>query len=132
MSEDASLYSKQVSQQMDDRAPDMTEIRFLASMQRGSMVHCTLPVARTSQAGKHQSVEEMWYVAQGEGALWRQNEQEEREERLVAGMCFTITAGTVFQVRNSGNEPLVCIIVTMPPWPGVQEWERAQDHWMTR
>jgi mannose-6-phosphate isomerase-like protein (cupin superfamily) len=93
------------------------------------MVHCTLPAMFVTRAGKHRSVEELWYVVQGEGMLWRRNAREEREERLVAGMSFTLVAGTMFQVRNDGSEPMMCIIVTMPPWPGAHEWEAVQNHW---
>jgi mannose-6-phosphate isomerase-like protein (cupin superfamily) len=28
-----------------------------------------------------------------------------------------------------GEEPLMFIIVTMPPWPGDQEAVRVDDHW---
>jgi hypothetical protein len=32
------------------------------------------------------------------------------------GVCLTIPAGTVFQFRNTGREPLVFLCITMPPW----------------
>ncbi|MBV9227755.1 MAG: cupin, partial [Chloroflexi bacterium] len=53
----------------------------------------------------------------------------EREEAVIPGTCFTIPVATHFQVRNTGSIPLCFIIVTMPPWPGEQEWVRVTDHW---
>ncbi|BCL78771.1 cupin domain-containing protein [Ktedonobacteria bacterium brp13] len=120
---------KQVPEKMDVQAPDMTEIRLLANMNRGSMVHCVLPPAQVSLAGIHQTVEEMWYVLQGQGEVWLKRQNEEREEAIIPDISFTIPAGTQFQVRNTGSVPLCFVIVTMPPWPGEQEWVRVVDHW---
>jgi mannose-6-phosphate isomerase-like protein (cupin superfamily) len=35
-----------------------------------------------------------------------------------AGVCVTIPLGTHFQFRSQGDEPLVALAATMPPWPG--------------
>lgn len=129
MEEIAHIQINQLPVEMDVQAPDMTEIRLLASVNRGSMVHCTLLPDQVSLAGVHQTVEEIWYVLQGQGEVWLQRENEQREEKINPDVCFTIPVGTRFQVRNTGSEPLHCIIVTMPPWPGEQEWVRVVDHW---
>jgi mannose-6-phosphate isomerase-like protein (cupin superfamily) len=129
MQETDKIYIKRVAEQMDVQAPDMTEIRFLANMHRGSMVHCTLQPGQTSRAGIHQTIEEMWYALQGQGDVWLKRDNEQREEAITSGNWFTIPVGTQFQVRNTGSDPLCFIIVTMPPWPGEQEWRRVTDHW---
>src|SRR5438105_2464405 len=120
---------KRLSEKMDHLAPDGTEIRLLASMNRGSAVHCTLQMGQTSLAGKHQAIEEIWYVVQGQGKMWLKQSNEEREEIVSPGTCLTIPAQTHFQVCNTGSEPLCFVIVTMPPWPGEQGWVRVEDHW---
>ncbi len=33
------------------------------------------------------------------------------------------------QFRNTGDEDLCFVIVTMPPWPGAEEARRVTDHW---
>ncbi|GCE22285.1 cupin domain-containing protein [Dictyobacter kobayashii] len=124
-----SFHIKRLPEQMDVYAPDGTEIRLLASITRGSMVHCRLLPGQNSRAGVHQTVEELWYVLQGQGKVWLKSEHEEREEVLVPDTSFTIPVGTQFQVRNTGSVPLCCVLVTMPPWPGEQEWVRVGDHW---
>ena len=120
---------KHVPEHMDIQAPDQTEIRLLASLSRGSCVHCTLQPGQASLAGKHQTVEEMWYTLQGQGEIWLKRGEEEREETVSPGTCVAIPSETHFQVRNTSSELLRFGIVTMPPWPGEQEWVRVADHW---
>jgi mannose-6-phosphate isomerase-like protein (cupin superfamily) len=114
---------------MDTRAPDQTEIRLLANLSRGSSVHCTLQPGQTSLAGKHQTVEEIWYALQGQGEIWLKRGEQEWEETVFPGTCVSIPKETHFQVRNTSTEQLCFVIVTMPPWPGEQEWLRVADHW---
>lgn len=47
-------------------------------------------------------------------------------------VCITIPLGTHFQFRNKGNEPLIFVIATMPPWPGPSEAIRVEDHWKVK
>ena len=110
-------------------APDGSEIRLLASSPRGSMVHCQLPGGGTSLAVTHRTVDEVWYVLAGRGQLWRQYGDEECVEELVAGASCDIPLGTRFQFRNTAQDPLQILIVTMPPWPGSEEAVRVPDHW---
>ena len=93
------------------------------------MVHCTLPPRRVSRAVAHTTVEELWYVVAGRGEVWREREGRAEVADLEPGVALGIAAGTRFQFRNPGDEPLVIIIATMPPWPGSGEAVRVADHW---
>ncbi|MEN9222221.1 MAG: cupin domain-containing protein [Thermostichus sp. BF3_bins_97] len=114
---------------VDAMAPDQSEIRFLAQVQEGSMVHCRLPVGGVSLAVTHRTVEELWYVLSGEGELWRRQGEQQQVVTLRAGISLSIPLGAHFQFRNTGAEPLQFIIVTMPPWPGAEEAVRVPDYW---
>ena len=110
-------------------APDGSEIRELVTVQGGSMVHCSLPSGATSMAVKHLTVEEVWYFIQGRGQVWRKDESAESVVDVRPGVSLSIETGTHFQFRNTGDEDLCFIIVTMPPWPGEQEAVRVADYW---
>ena len=112
-------------------APDGSEIRVLCATNYGGLAHCTLPVGAVSLAHTHKTVGEIWYFIQGRGEVWRQQEGQSSESPVVVhpGLCLTIPIGTHFQFRNTGAEPLVFIIATMPPWPGPEEAIRVEDHW---
>ncbi|GLV53812.1 hypothetical protein KDH_06630 [Dictyobacter sp. S3.2.2.5] len=129
MESDIQIQIKRLPIDMDVQAPDMTEIRLLANTGRGSMVHCTLLPNQVSRAGVHRTVEEIWYVLQGQGEVWLQQNGVQYEEKIQPALSFSIPVGTHFQVRNTGSTPLNCVIVTMPPWPGEQEWIPVADHW---
>ena len=59
----------------DVTAPDGSEIRFLIDQRHqasaASMVEVTLPAGQVSRPVWHQNVEEVWYVLQGQGEVWR-------------------------------------------------------------
>ena len=110
-------------------APDGSQIRLLPQVQGGSMVHCTLPPGAVSLAVVHRTVDELWYVLAGTGELWRRQGGEERMEALLPHTAHSIPLGAHFQFRNPGHEPLSLVIVTMPPWPGMDEAVRVADHW---
>jgi mannose-6-phosphate isomerase-like protein (cupin superfamily) len=113
----------------DVLAPDGSEIRLLMQLRGGSMVHCTLPPGAVSLAVTHCTVEELWYVLDGEGELWRRQGGREEIVALRPGTAHSIPLGTHFQFRNPGRESLAFVIVTMPPWPGMDEAVRVADHW---
>ena len=113
----------------DYLAPDGSEIRLLPTMKGGGLCHCTLPVGKTSSPVTHREVEEIWYVASGEGEVWHKNSAAEETVRVGAGSSLTIPPRTAFQFRNTGDSPLCILIVTMPPWPGPQEAEKAAGMW---
>ncbi|MYC06996.1 MAG: cupin domain-containing protein [Chloroflexi bacterium] len=113
-------------------APDGSEIRELVAVSGGSMVHCTLPSGATSAAVRHRTVEEVWYFLQGRGQVWRKSESAESVVDVQPGTSLNITVGTHFQFRNTRDEPLQFIIVTIPPWPGEDEAVRVEDYWDVR
>lgn len=121
--------SAQAAHACDVIAPDGSEIRFLPQVRGGSMVHCTLPPGAVSLAVTHKTVDELWYVLAGAGELWRRQDDREEVVPLLPGTAHSIPLGAHFQFRNPGQEPLTFVIVTMPPWPGMDEAVRVADHW---
>ncbi|GAB4526045.1 MAG: hypothetical protein OHK0046_42480 [Anaerolineae bacterium] len=113
----------------DVHAPDGSEIRLLPRVSGGSMAHCTLPVGGVTLAMHHQTVEELWYFLSGSGQVWRKDGSIETVEDVLPGIALSIPLGVHFQFRNTGDEPLRFVLVTMPPWPGEQEAVRVPDHW---
>ena len=110
-------------------APDGSQIRELVAVERGSMVHCTLPRGAVSMAVVHATVDEAWYFLAGTGQVWRGRDGAESVVDVEPGVALTIECGTHFQFRNTGDEDLRFVIVTMPPWPGAEEARRVEDHW---
>jgi mannose-6-phosphate isomerase-like protein (cupin superfamily) len=110
-------------------APDGSEIRELSKMKAGSLCHCTLPAGKTASAVVHKHVEEIWYVLEGEGEVWRKDSVAENIVRVGAGTSLGISPGTAFQFRNTGAGPLCILIATLPPWPGREEAEEVIGVW---
>lgn len=110
-------------------APDGSEIRLLPDMKGGGLCHCTLPAGKTSAPVEHENVEEIWYVIEGEGEVWRKLEDKEEIVSVTPGVSLTIPPHTAFQFRNTGAGPLCILIVTMPPWPGPQEAVPTTGKW---
>jgi mannose-6-phosphate isomerase-like protein (cupin superfamily) len=113
----------------DVLAPDGSEVRVLLSLSNGSMAHFLLPAGQVSRAVRHRTVEEIRYVMFGQGEMWRSDNDHEEISTLTAGTCLTIPAGTSFQFRTHGDEPLAAIAITMPPWPGEAEAEIVDGRW---
>ena len=113
----------------DVLAPDGSQIGFLPQVKGGSMVHCTLPPGAVSLAVTHRTVDELWYVLAGEGELWRRQGEREEIVALTPHTAHSIPLGTWFQFRNLGTAPLAFVIVTTPPWPGMDEAIRVADDW---
>ncbi|MFN4143676.1 cupin domain-containing protein [Aestuariivirga sp.] len=113
----------------DAIAPDGSEVRILAATSRGSMAQFTLPPGAISKAVAHRTVEEVWLVTQGKGRMWRRLAEAELIVELGPGLSFAIPAGAHFQFRNDGDEPLHCVGVTMPPWPGMDEAYEVEGVW---
>ena len=61
--------------QTDAIAPDGSEIRLLVDDRHGatrsSLVEVTLPAGQVSRPVWHRIVEEIWYVLEGRGRVWR-------------------------------------------------------------
>ncbi len=62
----------------DAIAPDGSEVRVLAGLGGGSAAHFRLAPGAVSRAGRHRTVEEIWYIVAGQGEMWRRDG--EREE----------------------------------------------------
>jgi len=116
-----SLHSTELNSEVDEIAPDGSEIRFLSRTDRATMVHCTLPCGFCTIPVEHKTVDEIWYFLTGKGEVWR--ELEGRREIVVVqkGVSLNVPLHTVFQFKNTGDVPLEFIIVTLPPWPGDDE-----------
>lgn len=113
----------------DAVAPDGSEVRLLAEVDRGSMAQFTLPPGAISKAVAHHSVEEVWLVLSGTGRMWRRRGTEEEIVDLRPGLSLSIPVGVHFQFRNDGPVPLDCVGVTMPPWPGMAEAYEVPGIW---
>ena len=113
----------------DVLAPDGSEIRLLARTAGCSMAHGTLPPGGVSLAVTHLTVEEVWYVTEGRGQVWRKQGGHEEVVDVGHGTALTIPVGAHFQFRTVGPEPLGFVMCTMPPWPGAHEAVRVPDHW---
>jgi mannose-6-phosphate isomerase-like protein (cupin superfamily) len=112
-------------------APDGSAVRVLAACARGSMARFTLPPGAVSIAVAHRTVEELWVFTGGRGRLWRRagNRGVEEIVEVGPGVSLSIPAGTRFQFRCDGEEPLSAIGVTMPPWPGMDEAYAVEGRW---
>ena len=124
-----SFATKTLAAEPDATAPDGSAVRLLLALGGGSMAHFELPAGAVSHAVAHQTVEEIWYVLSGRGALWRKSDEGERIEPLAAGTAIAIPLGTAFQFRAEEGAPLAFIAVTMPPWPGMAEALAAAGPW---
>ncbi len=121
--------TKSLPETYDVIAPDGSQVRILLSLGGGSMAHFELPAGAVSRAVAHHSVEEIWFVLEGEGEIWRKSGGLEETSRMQTGTCITIPKGSHFQFRSSGAGPLKIIAVTMPPWPGEQEAYFVTGKW---
>jgi mannose-6-phosphate isomerase-like protein (cupin superfamily) len=110
-------------------AADGLEVRELLTVTGGSSAHFQLNGGRTGRAVSHRTVDEVWYVVRGRGEMWRQCEGEVDVTSLRPGVCVAILAGTRFQVRAVGRDPLEAIAFTSPPWPGEGEALAVEGQW---
>ena len=110
-------------------APDGAEVRVLCATPRGSMAVFALAPGAVAKAVAHRTIEEIWYVTSGQGRMWRKSGEREDITELVPGVSLSIRAGTHFQFRSDGAEPLEAVAVTMPPWPGDDEAYLVEGTW---
>lgn len=113
----------------DAIAPDGSEVRLLATGSRGSMAEFRLPPGAVSKPVAHRTVEEVWCFTAGRGRMWRRLGNVEEVIAAVPGLSITIPVGAAFQFRCDGEEALVAIGVTMPPWPGMDEAYDVEGIW---
>lgn len=120
--------------QPDATAPDGSEIRLLIGSAHGatraSLCEATLPGGKVSRPVWHRQVEEIWYVLEGHGQVWRC--PPDIDPAVVApvpvnpGDALTIPIGWRFQFRAPPGEPLHFLCFTAPPWPGPDEAQPAE------
>jgi mannose-6-phosphate isomerase-like protein (cupin superfamily) len=119
----------QLPETPDVVAPDGSDVRVLLRLGRGSMAHFELAAGRVSRAVAHHAVEELWYIVDGHGQMWRRQGERQQTVPLRPGTCLSIPAGTHFQFRAAADGPLAAVGVTMPPWPGVGEAYEVPGLW---
>ena len=113
----------------DAKSPAGADIRFIMDGPTGNMIHSTVPPGQINRATIHATVGEFWHVLQGEGEIWRRDADEERITRLAPGVSIDIPVGTAFQYRNTGDQDLTFLCVSMPPWPGDHEASHIEGAW---
>lgn len=101
----------------DEVAEDGSFVHGLLGNAHGWLVDCTLPPGNTTRAARHRTHEEVWFIRSGRGEVWRSLEGQEQVVDAGVGTCLSIPAGTSFQFRTSGPEPLRFLIAQMPRWP---------------
>lgn len=118
----------------DVTAPDGSEIRFLIDQRHqasaASMVEVILPAGQVSRPVWHQNVEEVWYVLQGQGEVWRCPPNADpalyTAVAVKPGDSLVIPPRWRFQFSASDSEDLRFICFTVPPWPGDDEAQPAE------
>ena len=122
------------SDEVDVIAPDGSEIRMLIDARhfaRGaSMVEVALGAGQVSRPVYHQTVEEVWYVLEGRGQVWRCPPDAARPESVpavpvAAGDALVIPTGWAFQFCTEEGVALRFLCFTLPPWPGDDEAQPA-------
>ena len=117
----------------DATAPDGSEIRFLVDAAHGasraSAVEVSLPAGQVSRPVRHRTVEEVWYILEGAGWVWRCPPDAAPESvppvDVAPGDALAIPTGWAFQFAAASDAPLRFLCVTTPPWPGADEAQPA-------
>ncbi|GLZ09041.1 hypothetical protein Acsp03_65070 [Actinomadura sp. NBRC 104412] len=98
-------------------APDGSTVRPLCVLPgAASFARFELRPGQTAKAVSHATVEEIWFVTDGAGEMWRSQDGREEITTLEPGVCLTIPLGTTFQFR-AGEQGLGVVAATVPPWP---------------
>ena len=63
--------------------------------------------ASASRAGRHRTVDEVWFILAGCGEMWQCEGGREEVVSLHPDLRLTISVGTPFQFRTVGDSPLV-------------------------
>jgi mannose-6-phosphate isomerase-like protein (cupin superfamily) len=115
--------------QPDDKSPAGADIRYLVAGVTGNMIHSTVPPHQINRATVHATVHEFWYILEGLGEIWRDNDAESSVTELLPGTSIEIPPGTAFQYRNVSDTELKFICIAMPPWPGESEARLVAGRW---
>ncbi|MRD46381.1 cupin domain-containing protein [Caenimonas koreensis DSM 17982] len=110
-------------------APDGSQVRVLPALAGAGMAHFRLLPGQVAKAVTHRTVEEIWYIVEGSGQMWRRQGEREEIVALETGVSLTIPLGTHFQFRASANSALSAVAITMPPWPGEGEALFVEGPW---
>ncbi len=118
----------------DTHAPDGSEIRFLVDQRhaarRASLVEVTLPPGQVSRPVWHRTVEEIWYILEGHGQVWRCPPTAKPDSvppvAVSSGDTLVIPTGWRFQFSADNTGPLRFLCYTSPPWPGPDEAQPAE------
>lgn len=122
------------SVELDTHAPDGSEIRLLVgrthAAARASLCEVTLRAGEVSRPVWHRTVEEIWYVLDGHGEVWRCPQGADPAGVPAAavgpGDALVIPTGWSFQFRASATASLRFLCYTSPPWPGADEAQPAE------
>lgn len=120
---------------LDGTAPDGSEIRLLVDRrhwaQQASLVEVTLPAGRVSRPVWHRRVEEVWYILEGRGQVWRcppgAGPDTATAVLVEPGDALVIPAQWRFQFSAEKDAPLRFLCYTSPPWPGPEEAQPAES-----
>lgn len=117
-------------QDYDYISPDGAEIRLILRPKVEGVAHHSVCEARfapgqVSRATRHRTVEESWYVLEGEADVWRRAPGAPAADgtvtRIGPGDALNVPTGFTFQVRVTGSHPLRLLCSNAPPWPGPAE-----------
>jgi len=119
----------------DATAPDGSEVRLLVdhrhSAQRASLVEVTLLAGQVSRPVWHLRVEEVWYILEGRGQVWRCPPGAVPDTALPVlvgpGDALVVPAQWRFQFSADKDAPLRFLCYTSPPWPGPEEAQPAES-----
>ena len=114
--------------------PDGSEVRFLIdrrhSAGQASLVHVALPAGQVSRPVWHRTVEEIWYVLEGRGQVWRCPPSVPAESAppvpVAPGDALVIPTAWRFQFAAAETAPLRFLCYTSPPWPGPEEAQQSE------
>ena len=120
------------AQSPDTTAPDGSEIRLLLGATEAaagaSLCEVRLAARQVSRPVWHRQVEELWYVLEGAGLVWRcapdQDPTAVEPVEVGPGDSLVIPPRWSFQFA-SGSEELTFLCFTLPPWPGEDEAQPA-------
>ena len=93
--------------------------------QRSSVVEVTLGSGQVSRPVWHRTVEEVWYILEGAGKVWRCPPDAAPETchpvDVRPGDALVIATGWCFQFSAGPDAQLRFLCFTTPPWPGEGE-----------
>ena len=113
----------------DAVAPDGSDVRILLGLPGGGMAHFELCPGEVSRAVTHRTVEEIWFFLSSHAQMWRSHGGAGEIVDVFPVVCLTISLGTHFQFRATGEQALAAVGVTMPPWPGEDEAYAVEGPW---